>query len=430
MSMWDRVTRDASILALGALTLVPLQVAYRLLALTSLDTEEYGRAALLLSIFQATLLIGVFSLHIPASRLAARASVTGRRPLALGLLRALLVPGGVAAAAMALITFAVLESTEQAVLAALGMATLALAMMGAGFLRGLGRVWAAAGVLPFNGVVQLVVLGALVAGGHSGVEQVLGAYYVGNVAAAALVVVLLAPGLIRAPKAKPDAEARTVPLLRAAGYLTIAAASVGALTVAPRVLLATQSYAQVAILDVALLAYTLWQRVTSAVFSAVVPARASVRDSERKLFVPSIANALVVTAFAAVVALALLATPWLEDGFGAVGLGDYRGAVAVGAVLLLAAPAELFVAITAGAIVGAGFDRLLATICAGALVAELVLLALVRGGEPVAYAAMVVVAYWALYLGSRPFLARAHVYERTFLPGRLPPRTVVGEVAE
>jgi O-antigen/teichoic acid export membrane protein len=424
--MWERVTRDASILALGALILVPLQLGYRLLALTSLDAEAYGRAALLLSIFQAALLIGHFSLHIPASRLAARVPADGRRSLAAGLLRASVGPGAVAAAGMALITFLVLASVEQAALAAVGMAALAFASIGAGFLRGVGRVWTAAAVLPFNGVVQLLVLGVLVANGDSGTGQVLAAYYVGNIAAAALVVALLAPGLRRASTSTVEPEARPFSLLRAAGYLTIAAAAVGAVTVAPRAILATHSYAQVAILDVALLAYTLWQRVTGSVFSAVVPARASVQDPGRKLFIPGLGTAAVVTALAGVVAVALATTPWLEDAFVAVGLGEYSEAVPVGAVLLLAAPAELFLSITAGAIAGAGLDRTLAAICIGALVAQLVLFALVRGDDPVTYAAGVVLAYWAMYLASRPFLARANVHERTFLPAR----TAVGGVAE
>ena len=417
--MWRLVGRDSLIFFASACSLVVLQFAYRYLSVRELSVSDYGRVALLLSIFNVATVVGTYGIPATVSRLSAR---TGGRRADRELLRAssiaALGPTALAVLAMTIATYAVTHSAGDALVAAVGVPPMIWALLYAGFARGKGMIWASAAIQPANIVLQMLALGAFVASGaHVGIGVVLASFYVGNGAAYAAAYLARGRALRAAPDSEeePDAEATPRRIISFSAWLALANFAVLMLAVLPRVSLVRSSYREVALFDLALLVYTIPQRLRSSFLIALLPIAARERKRGTKITVPGNRDLLLVTgAFLALDAL-LWSTHIVRVLLSHVGMSAYVGAEPLLLIILLAAPAELFFGLNSGLLQAFGESRRLSFVAVGVLAVATALspLAIVLGAK---YLAVVLVAaYWALHLLTRHLLSRNDVTEQSVL---------------
>lgn len=404
--MWRQVGRDTLILSASVLALVPLQAAFRLLSIHYLDVSTYGRVVLLISVFNTAFVL-TFGIPPAAARLAARSRGQGSdRRILVVLGQALALPTALASIAILVATLVIDGSTMAAAGGVVGMVMLAVSIVAAAYLRGKGRIWHAAAVQPANGIAQLVVLALPAAFGfRPGSAWVLFSFYLGNVVAGLLGVVLLSTAIGRQPAVEgaqdvdPDANPRSV--LSFSAWMTAAALAISMLLLLPRIALAIGSYKEVAFLDLALVLYTIPQRLTSALVLAVIPNAAKAQHERVRVVIPSRLDAAIVASAVLVLAGAL----WWSDAvpriLDAIGIGGYAAAEPILLILLLALPAEVLFGINSALLQAFGRSRDLAYMTVGALLFMLALtpLGIAFGGTKF-FAALVAIAYWLLYLVS------------------------------
>jgi O-antigen/teichoic acid export membrane protein len=186
--------------------------------------------------------------------------------------------------------------------------------------------------------------------------------------------------------------------------MTVAVVSAAALPLLPRLWLSHISYAQVGFIDVALLAYTVPQRVTGAVFAALVPHASAASRDRNEVRVPSRADVGVVLCGLVAIDALLWTTGGLTALFRLVGLSSYTPAVHLILILVLAVPAELSYAVNSAVLSGFGESRRLAA-ATGAVSA--VTCAAMAGAAALGatyVAALLVCAFWALDLAARRLL--------------------------
>jgi O-antigen/teichoic acid export membrane protein len=405
--MWRRVGHDSAVLGTSALLIALLQAGFRLLAIHELSVEVYGRAALLISVFNGFVLFGNFGSATAAARLAARSTGQSRgRELLAAATTAAAVPSALACAVVGIVTYGVTGSVLLACACACGLAPMIVSVILAGFIRGKGLVYRAAAIQPANAFVQLAMLGALGAVGiHVGLGWVLISFCIGNVAALLLAFAFITEWL-RGPEASesnPDPEATPRRILSFGTWLAVSAAALLALTILPRVALARVSYADVAVFDLALLIYTLPQRLTASLVLALVPVASSQQAKDRQLIVPSVWDVLALAAGFAVLDGVLWWTHALKRLLMAVGLADYARAEHVLLIVFLAAPAELFFSINSGILQAFGRSRRLATITVATLAVSTALAPLAVSLGASYLAALLALDYWGLYFASRAF---------------------------
>lgn len=429
--MWRKVGQDSAVFAGSALLMVALQVAFRLLSIHDLSPDDYGRAALLISIFNVAILLGNFGIPVAAARLSARS--TGRAR-GLGLLanatRAAVLPSAVSSIVLGGVTYAVTGSVLLGIVCAAGVPPMVVSVIYAGFVRGKGFVWRSAAVQPANAAAQLVVLLLVTALGlHVGVGWVLVSFCIGNVAALLLALVFVL-GWVKQHHRKdgqPDAEASPRRILAFSAWLSVANAAIVCLTILPRIALVHVSYAEVGIFDLALLIYSIPQRLTASLVMALIPAAASRQVKGRRVAVPAARDILVLTAACAALDALLWWTHVLRKVLIFGGLGGYTHAEPLLLIVLLAAPAELFFAINSGVLQAFGHSRRLAglTLVVLAVSTALTPLAVALGSRFLA--GLLALDYWALYLGSRRVSAE-EIEERSIF-SRTPATARPNEVA-
>ncbi|MDX6512110.1 MAG: hypothetical protein QOE36_1614, partial [Gaiellaceae bacterium] len=351
------------------------------------------------------LVVAHFGIPVAAARIAARAGSDRRYPAHL---RAAALAGAgpclVASAAMAGTTAWVTSSLSASLIAAAGMATMAAGVVLGGLLRGVGRIWSSALIQPVNALAQLVVLGAAAGlGAQVGVGWVLLAFYAGNAAALAVAGALYL-AVPRETAESRDVDAHPASILRFSAWLTLATIGVYGLTLAPRLVLAQASYRDVAIFDLALLAYTLPQRLTASFVTALVPVAAREQLQSARVPVASRVDAFVVTALVGGASGILWVTGLLGSLLHAVGLGAYTASAPLLIIVLLAAPAELFFAVNSGLLQAFGLSKRLAAGAWGVLAVAGLAMPFAARIDSAALAAVVVAGYWALLLVSRALL--------------------------
>ena len=166
LAVWSRVGRDSAVFAGAAMLMALFQAAFRLLAIHDLSIESYGRAALLLSVFNFALVFANFGIPAAAARLAARSTgLTRGRDVLTSVTKAAVIPSIAAGLALGLTTLALTNSIGLALVCAAGVFPMVMSSVYAGFIRGRGFVWSSASVQPVNVVVQLLVLAAISAAG-------------------------------------------------------------------------------------------------------------------------------------------------------------------------------------------------------------------------------------------------------------------------
>lgn len=402
------------------------QAAFRLLAIHHLPIESYGRAALLLSLFNFALVFAEFGVSGAASRLAARSTgLTRGRDVLASVTKAAIIPSLAAGLALGIVTFALTDSVGLGVVTGAGMVPMAMSIVFSGFIRGRGFVWSSASVQPVNVVVQLLVLLAIAAWSASvGIGAVLVSFSMGNVAA----FVLALAYIVRWRRSEherdspPDPQVRPRRVLSYSAWLSLATAGVVGLAIVPRVALAHLSYADVASFDLALLVYSIPQRLVASLVVALVPLAAARQVAGSRITLPAAADAVVLMAVLVVCDAILWWTHAVSDALNAVGLTHYTGVEPFLLIFLLAAPAELFFGINAAVLQAFGRSRSQAKLVLTVLgLSTLAALVAVHAG-PNWLALLLVVDYWALYLASRrltsPEVTRRSIFTRLFSKAR------------
>jgi O-antigen/teichoic acid export membrane protein len=420
--MWGRVGRDSAIFAGAALVMVVFQAAFRLLAIHDLSIDSYGRAALLLSVFNFALVFANFGIPAAAARLAARS--TGRTrglDVLLSVTKVSVIPSLGAGFALGLTTYVLTSSIGLAVVCALGVFPMVMSGVYAGFIRGRGFVWSSASVQPANVVAQLLALLAISAAGVSvGVGWVLITFCIGNVAAFVLSLAYVAWWMRseHGPDSPPDPQVGARRVLSFSAWLALANAAVIALALIPRVALVHLSYGDVASFDLALLVYSIPQRLTASLVIALVPTAAARQVAGRRITLPTATDAVVLMAAFLVCDALLWWTHALSRVLNAVGLSHYAGAEPFLLILLLAAPAELFFSMDAAVLQAFGRSRSLASLVLTVLgLSTAAALVAVQFG-PNWLALILAADYWVLFLASRrltpPQVTRRSIFSRFF----------------
>jgi O-antigen/teichoic acid export membrane protein len=420
--MWGRVGRDSAIFAGAALVMVVFQAAFRLLAIHDLSIDSYGRAALLLSVFNFALVFANFGIPAAAARLAARS--TGRTrglDVLLSVTKVSVIPSLGAGFALGLTTYVLTSSIGLAVVCALGVFPMVMSGVYAGFIRGRGFVWSSASVQPANVVAQLLALLAISAAGVSvGVGWVLITFCIGNVAAFVLSLAYVAWWMRseHGPDSPPDPQVGARRVLSFSAWLALANAAVIALALIPRVALVHLSYGDVASFDLALLVYSIPQRLTASLVIALVPTAAARQVAGRRITLPTATDAVVLMAAFLVCDALLWWTHALSRVLNAVGLSHYAGAEPFLLILLLAAPAELFFSMDAAVLQAFGRSRSLASLVLTVLgLSTAAALVAVQFG-PNWLALILAADYWVLFLASRrltpPEVTRRSIFSRFF----------------
>jgi len=417
--MWRSVGRDSLIFFASACSLVVFQFAYRYLSVRDLSVTGYGRVALLLSIFNGVTVFGLYGVPATVSRLAAR---THGRVRDRALLRAASIatvgPCAVATIVMAAATYVVTSSLLDALVAAIGVPPMIWAVLYSGFVSGKGMIWAAAAVQPANVILQLAALVLLtICGVKVTVGWVLASFYLGNFGAYAAALAYRHRALRRAPVAadEPDLEATPRGILSFSAWLALANLAVLMLTIVPRISLAHFSYREVAVFDLALLVYTIPQRLRSSFLIALLPIAAVEHKRGTRIAVPGNLDLALVTVLFLLLDGLLWATHALRFLFLAIGMHAYTGSEPLLLIILLAAPAEIFFGLNSGLLQAYGESRRLSlvSVCVLAVAVALAPLTAVLGPE---YLACVLVgAYWTLHFASRHMLSRSQVEEQSML---------------
>jgi O-antigen/teichoic acid export membrane protein len=425
--MWRRVTRDAAIVLTGGITLAALQVAFRWLAIGNVSVDVYGRAAFLLGVFNTAAVIGRFGLANAAARLSARSHGRRRNGDTLrGLAIAAALPTAIASIVMGAVSWAVTHSEWLAIMGVLGLPPLVIANYCMGFIRGKGWIWASSSVQPANLAAQFVIFGAAVAAGvHVGLGWIMGSYYLGNLVALLMGVVFVVLALRKdtAPDDPPDPEARPRRILGFSVWLGLANAAVITLALIPRLSLAHVSYSELAFFDVALLVYTLPQRLKGSFLLALVPIAAAEHKRGTRMNVPGVRDIWIFTAMVGLVDLVLWRTHLIAHVFDLLGMPKYVAAEPIFLIVLLALPPEIFYGLSSSLLQAVGQSKRLGIYAVGTLALSAAAAQLGYYFGPKYLAAVLVGSYWVLWWTARPLLARegigeVHVFNR-YLPRTL-----------
>ncbi len=415
--MWRRVARDSAILVGSSFSLVLLQVAYRFLSLQALSVSAYGRVALLLSVFNAATVLGVYGVPATVSRLAARtAGRTRDRELLRSASLAVALPSLLASGVMAVATYIVIGSAAGAIVAFAGVPPVIWAGISRGFLRGKGMIWWSAAIQPVNLIVQTgALLFLLAAGANPGIGLVLASFYAGNFAAMATGSIAARRWLMRGmpPDDEADDEATPRGILAFSSWLSAANLAVIMLAILPRVALAHWSYREVAFFDLALLVYSLPQRLRSSFLVALLPIAALEQKRGNRIVVPNLVDLLFITSAFVVLDLMLWVTDAVPRAFGLLHMSTYDPAAPLLLLMLLAAPAELFFGLNSALLQSFGQSRRLTTVTLAVLaVSGLLIPGAARLGSTYLIV-LLVLDYWALYAYSRRMLALNGIDERS-----------------
>jgi O-antigen/teichoic acid export membrane protein len=418
--MWRSVSRDSLIFFASACSLVVFQFAYRYQSIDALSVSDYGRVALLLSIFNGVTVVGLYGIPATVSRLAAR---THGRARDLSLLRAASIatigPCALATIVMAGATYVVTHSLLDSLVATIGVAPMIWAVLYSGYIRGKGLIWQAAMIQPANTVLQMVALLAMSAfGAKLNVAWVLGSFYIGNFAAYAAAILYRRLALRRAggqAEDEPDPEATPRRIISFSMWLAMANLAVLMLTIVPRIALAHSSYREVAIFDLALLVYTIPQRLRSSFLIALLPVASIERKRGSLITVPGNIDLALVTIFFLLLDGLLWVTHALRFVLIHAGMSSYVGAEPLLLIILLAAPAELFFGLNSGLLQAFGQSRRLCVVSVGVLVISVALCPLTAWLGAWYLASVLAGAYWVLHFLSRRMLNHDEVQEVSIL---------------
>jgi O-antigen/teichoic acid export membrane protein len=412
-SIWRSVRRDAILLGAGSAGIVLAQLGFRSILIAALLPAAYGRVSLILSFYNTAMIIGASGLPNSAAKYISVATPKADPMIARAVYRAAAWPTVVAAVIVAVLSGLVLRSPWSCLLAVVGLTSMVYSLVGMGILRGRGRIIPAASIMPVaigSGLVLLTL--AWVAGVTITPLSAFALYCAGNTVALFVGLALVASSKPHATPADEEVEPAhaAVPtsrqLLGFSMWLGIATIGITVIPLIMRFAAVFDSYATVAVVDVAIVLLGIPQRVGAVIVQAVIPhATRVLRDGHVGLTISRREHLVLVVPFT-LAAGVLAFTPIVRDVFDALGRPTYARSGTYLALVLLAAPARVLYGLVEGMLVARGEARFMAfnavSISAAASAAIVAIMALDH-----VTAAFVVFAgaWWAIYLSG---LARIH----------------------
>jgi O-antigen/teichoic acid export membrane protein len=418
-SIWRRVRHDFAVLGAGSLGIMVAQLAFRSILIVVLVPAEYGRLSLVLSIYNTVMLIGVSGLPNTASRYIAIHDAASDGPIVRGTLLAALGPTIAASLAVGICSGVILGSALAGVFGVIGLAGMALSLVAMGILRGRGRIYSAAAILPAAAAAEVLLLAAAWKSGLGfDVVSAFGYFCFGNVVSAGLAAFFLFRTRVRVDRRVDAEDDIAVPsareLLGFSVWLTLASIGVAAMPLVMRFAAAFDSYTVVAMVDVALVLLSVPQRIGTVIVSAVVPhASRDAVGGEIGLTISRREHVYLIIPFVLLAALVAF-TPLIETIFNALGRPAYASAGIYLSLALLASPARILYGLVQGVLTGHGEGRFLAFNALGTTIASSALIfALGAMGSIIAAFAVFVAACWIVYLGG---LLRIHRLSSSRVP--------------
>jgi len=402
-SMWARIRRDAVLLGAGNVALIVTQLGFRGILVATLLPSAYGRLSLVLSIYNSAWIIGSSGLPNSVARYIALADDADDAAIVGAALRAGAGPIAIATAIVAAGSWLVLESPLAALIGAVGFLGLIYSLLMAGVLRGRQRMVPAAAVMPIAGLAELGLLAALWRSGPAVTPMsAFAVFAAGNV-------VGLVAGIAFVRRTSPSRRAelprgagrapRARELLAFSLWLGLATGSIAILSLAVRAAATLESFAVVAVIDVALILFSIPQRLGIVIVLATTP-HASRQVGEGKFEVMiSRREHLVVIAPFVLAAAAVAFTPLVGWVFGLIGRPEYDASARYLALALLAGPARILYGLVEGVLIAHHEGRFLAVtaIAITALACAAIFAAAAAGQMTVAFLVFVA-AFWLIYL--------------------------------
>jgi O-antigen/teichoic acid export membrane protein len=414
-SIWRRIRRDVILLGAGNIGIVVAQLCFRGILITALVPAAYGRLSLILSIYNTVWILGASGLPNAVARYLSISSPANDAAVIRSAIRAGAGPIAVAAALIATAAGVLLESPVAGLFGAIGLVSLVYSLLTMGILRGRGRVGLAASIMPIAGVCELTPLAILWRSGI-GVTPLsaFGCFCLGNVLG-----LLVGTTFARRTSPHRSSHARyareqassPVPsprqLLGFSMWLGAATAGVAVLPLIIRSAAAVESYTVVAIIDVAIVLFSIPQRVGTVIVSAVVPhATRAVNREGLDMMISRRENVVIALPFALAAAIVAF-TPIMRLLFDALGRPVYAESSKYLALALLAAPARILYGVVEGVLIAHSEGRFLAiTALSITLAAASVIFAAAAAGGIVVAFAVFVAAFWAIYLVGRARIGR------------------------
>lgn len=406
-SIWRHIRRDVVLLGAGTMGTVFAQLCFRSILVVALIPVDYGRLSLILSIYNTVWIIGATGLPSTAARYIAIAAPFDDLAVIKAVVRAGCWPTLFASVVVAVAAGIILSSLAASLIAAIGLICLIYSALTMGILRGRGRIGSAASVMPSAGFCEVLLLVILWRSGL-GVSDLsaLAIFCSGNV-------VGLFVGVFHTVRTTPmqldhtaNSKGRghqTVPtsrqLLGFSMWLSVATICMGGMPLVMRSAAAINSYTVVAIVDIALVLFTLPQRIGVVIVSAVVPhASRAVDRGSRVSAISFREHIFLVVPFALVAAIASF-TPFVGWIFELIGRPEYGQSADYLALALLAGPARVLYGLVEGMLVAHGEGRFMAlnALSIASVAAILIVVASILGSMLAAFA-IFAIDFWVIYL--------------------------------
>jgi O-antigen/teichoic acid export membrane protein len=407
-SIWGRIRRDAILLGVGNVAIVVAQLGFRGILVATLVPADYGRLSLVLSIYNSAWVIGSSGLPNSVARYLAIGDPRDDSAIVRSALRAGAIPIGVAAALVATASGLILQSPVAVAIGAIGLCSLTYSLLTTGVLRGRGHMGFAASVMPIAGLGELLLLVILWRSGL-GITPLsaFGIFALGNVIGLLAGIFFTMKTSPRHPDEetapRPSSQDRTRPsareLLSFSMWLALATGGVAILPLVVRSAATLDSYTVVAVIDVALVLFTIPQRLGTVIVLATTP-HASKQLSKGRLEVMISRREHVMVILPFVIASAVIAfTPIVGWLFTLLGKPEYAASAPYLALALLAGPARILYGLVEGVLIAHGEGRFLALTATvlTAIASVLIFAAAALGSIEIAFIVFVA-AFWLIYL--------------------------------
>jgi O-antigen/teichoic acid export membrane protein len=398
-SIWRRVRRDVVLLSVGNVGIAIAQLCFRSILIAVLVPSSYGRLSLVLGVYNTVWIIGSTGLPSSAARYIARNFPADDSAIIRAAARAGVWPTVVASTSVAIVATVILNSPLAFLFAAVGLSSLVYMLLTAGILRGRGQVGRAASIMPIACAAEVALLVIVWQSGLSVTPlSAFGVFCAGNVIGLGIgifYVLETTPHRARVPEDVPSSRE----LLTFSMWLGAATVGIAILPLVMRLAASFDSYTVVAIVDVALILFTIPQRMGSVIVAAVIPHATRALDRGHTNVTISRREHVIVVIPFLLVAMIIAFTPLVGWAFEALGRPQYGKSADYLALALLAGPARVLYGLVEGVLIAHGEARFIAfnasLVAAGASVA--VIAATLLGSIIAAFAAFVI-AFWIIYL--------------------------------
>jgi O-antigen/teichoic acid export membrane protein len=406
-SIWRHVRRDVALLGAGSVGIVIAQLCFRGILVAALSPNAYGHLSLILSLYNAVMIIGASGIPNGASRYIAAIAPGDDGPIVSSSIRAAAWPTLVAATITAVVSGVLLKTPLAALLAAAGLSSLVYSLLTTGILRGRGHVVAAASILPVAAFSEVSLLvGLRLSWLPFTPNSAFAVFCIGNcigLLAGILCTIRTRPPRTPAIRRPQGTEPGSVPsprqLLGFSVWLATATAAVALLPLIMRVVAVIDSYTVVAFIDIALVLLNIPQRVGAVIVQAVIPhATRALGTDNASITISRREHALLIVPFALGAAVVAF-TPLLGALFDLLGKPGYGKGADYLALALLAGPARILYGLVQGILIAHGDGRFLArNAWSVTIVASIAMLVATLLGSTMVALGAFVLACWVIYM--------------------------------